>query len=248
MLKKILCVGILSTLPAMTANAQLQSGSNLGDFGPLSLSGSGGQAPQIGGASEAGTTGLGGSPLGGFDAGFGASGLGGAARTGGLGGLGGLSGGLGGLGGGLGGFGGIGGGFGGRGGGFGGQGGAGSTQTKVRATVKIGFSVQRPTAAIRSERINARLDRIPLPQEVKNVRVEMNGTTAILVGEVPSQSNGALLERLLSLEPGIKAIDNRLVYTNEAEQVPASAPAMSPATGSAVVPEPVLEPTFAPRQ
>lgn len=165
-----------------------------------------------------------GSALGGFDPNFGAAILGANAATGGLGNTGGF-GGINTLGGGFGG-GGFGGGFGG--GGFGGGafgGGAfggntrggnfqnqnGQNQSTLRATVKIGFAYAGPTSTARSTTINARLARIPMPANAQGVRVEMRGRTAVLVGTAESAADVDLITRLLSLEPGIDAVENQLV-------------------------------------
>lgn len=192
----------------------LLSNSQLGTPGATGAAGAGA-------AGAAGTgTGITSNALGGFDASFGASGALGAAALGRAGGLGGI-GGLGGFGGG---FGGIGGGFGGGGfgggrGGFNTQGQNSQTQTTIRATVKIGFSYPGPSAQVRSQAINRRLERVPLPGSANNVQVQMNGRTAVLVGSVESTDDGLLIERLLSLEPGIDGVDNQLTVgpatTNE---------------------------------
>ncbi len=51
----------------------------------------------------------------------------------------------------------------------------------------------------------------------------MQGRTAVIVGQVASESDGELIERLLSLEPGIDAVENELVYSTAPELVPAPA-------------------------
>jgi hypothetical protein len=163
-----------------------------------------------------GATGLGQNPFGSL-AGSAVLGATMGGRTGGLsGGLGGFSGGLGGLGGGLGGLGGLGG----RNtGGRTSRGGFNQNQNQqnqngqkqVRATVKLGFSVPGTTSATRSTDINSRLNRMA-NATVRGVIVQMEGRTAVITGRVPTLDDGKMMERLLSLEPGIDRVKNELIY------------------------------------
>ena len=156
-----------------------------------------------------------------------AGGAGGAAglnsgRTTGIGGLGGL----GGLGGGLGGRGGIGGlgGLGGRNNMLGGN--NANNKKPIRAVVSIGFDrPETPTTGPDSTAVKAqaRLEKVVLPGNSKNVRVTMEGRTATLNGQVASEREKRLMERLLSLEPGVDSIKNLLTTpTSPAEEVQAS--------------------------
>ncbi len=158
-----------------------------------------------------------------LDPSFGASAIGGNTANAALGGALGRTG-LGGIGG-LGGLGGLGGGFGGGfGGGLGGLGGRGAqnmnnqNETRVRATVKIGFDYNSPAPAVRSQAINSRLARIPLPAKYNTVQVAMQGRKAVITGTVPTTADGKVIERLLSLEPGVDGVDNQLVFTAESSR------------------------------
>lgn len=174
-----------------------------------------------------------------FDSGgFGGAGFGGAnqnaGRLGGLGGgLGGFGGGLGGFGGGLGGFGGGfgGGGFGG--GGFGGQG-QQNNQSKIRATVKLGFTIERPPAEVRARNVNATLRRLPLPKKFQSVNVSIDGGTAIINGAASNVEDVDVLKQLLLLEPGV--YDVRFAG-DPAESKPAAEsiePAAAPVVGEVI--------------
>jgi hypothetical protein len=94
-----------------------------------------------------------------------------------------------------------------------------STNSKIRATVSLGFEVPAPTNAVATRAINDRLSRIP-SAVLNGVTVEINGRTATIRGEVNAPSDGKVIERLLSLEPGIDAVQNELTYAND--QAPAS--------------------------
>jgi hypothetical protein len=88
-----------------------------------------------------------------------------------------------------------------------------SDKPKIRTTVKLGFQVASPTNEAASRAINERLNRLP-SRVLNGVTVSMSGRTAIIQGEVSSPSDGKVIERLLSLEPGIDAVKNELTYTN----------------------------------
>ena len=114
------------------------------------------------------------------------------------------------------------GGFGGM-GGLGGRGGRGgmnsfnqnqnqnSNKPQIRATVKLGFDIPAPPNAETSRVINDRLRRIPSPV-VDGVTVSMQGRTAVIRGQVDSPAAGKVIERLLSLEPGVDAVKNELTF------------------------------------
>jgi hypothetical protein len=103
-----------------------------------------------------------------------------------------------------------------------------STNSKVRATVSLGFEVAPPTNAVATQAINDRLSRIP-SSILNGVTVEINGRTATIRGEVNAPSDGKVIERLLSLEPGIDAVDNELTYAN-GQAPPMPVPATSGTT------------------
>lgn len=107
-------------------------------------------------------------------------------------------------------------------GGFGGQNMNNQNETRIRATVKIGFDYDQPIPAARSQAINSRLARIPLPSKYNTVQVAMQGRKAVITGNVPTTADGKLIERLLSLEPGVDGVDNQLVYTAESTRGSAS--------------------------
>ena len=133
---------------------------------------------------------------GGFGAGgLGAGGLGGGFGGGRLGGLGGI-GGLGGLGG----------------------GGAGnnSAQAKkmIRPIVKVDIEVERPSSVGRATDAKVRLDRIPLPKKLQGVTSSVVGDVVVLRGQVATESDKRLVERLVKLEPGIDSVQNEVTVQN----------------------------------
>lgn len=119
-------------------------------------------------------------------------------------GAGGMLGGLGGLGGGLGGF--------GRGNmGFGNQANTQtSTEPQIRFRMTLGFSHPRPTETAISARFTQRLSRLPQLPSAPSVAVTMEDRTAILAGEVESEREKRLIEKLAMMEPGVSAVRNEL--------------------------------------
>jgi osmotically-inducible protein OsmY len=104
-----------------------------------------------------------------------------------------------------------------------------SNKPQIRATVKLGFQVPVRTSAATTRLINDRLQRIP-SAALAGVSVEMSGRTAVIRGEVGSPEDGKMVERLLSLEPGVDAVRNELTF--------ASGPAL-PTNSNMPVPPPV---------
>ncbi len=234
---RILSFAIACLLACPALHAQ-----NAGGFGNTGLSSNSifGNNTQTGttsafGDAAAGTGGAGNFTLGGNNfgsfGGFGASSLGtsfaaglglsGAATRSNLGlGLAGIGGGLGGFGGGQ--------------GGFGNNGfnqNNGQEDNKVRAVIRLGFKYEGRPSEIASQEISARLKRLPTPRGLDGVEVFMDGKTAILRGQVESESDVTLAARVIALEPGVYDIKNELQV---AGADPFGAPEIVPA------PEPTL--------
>jgi len=128
-------------------------------------------------------------------------------------------------------------------GGMGGRGGMGrggqfnqnqnqnSNKPQIRATVKLGFEVAAPTNAATTQLINDRLRRIP-SASLTGITVEMSGRTAVIRGKVNSPADGKVVERLLSLEPGIDAVKNELTYANGQAPAQPKPPTTRPAAST----------------
>ena len=123
-------------------------------------------------------------------------GAGGNNAAGGLGGSGGL--------GGLGGLGGFGRGF--------GNNNAASNQrkSKIRPTVKPDIEYQARTSESVATGLKTRFTKIPLPARVRGATASLEGNKVVLTGEVSSESDKRLVERLVKLEPGVNLVQNDL--------------------------------------
>jgi hypothetical protein len=121
------------------------------------------------------------------------------------------------------------------GGGFGNQRGAQlGTQTPatgssrpIRFKIRSGFTVPRATMTTVSRRFEQRLSRLPGLAEANDVTVQMEGTTAVLIGSVATDRESELVARLALLEPGIETVRNELLVTGSTTAATLPAPAAS---------------------
>ncbi len=111
-------------------------------------------------------------------------------------------------------------------------------QSKIRSTVKIGFSMPAPVATARSAQIQSRIAKLPTTiSGASGIQVVMDGRTAVLRGNVASQADERMMQRLVSLEPGVSTVRSELNYpgkgapaantssrTNSAEAIPVPQP------------------------
>jgi hypothetical protein len=133
-----------------------------------------------------------------------------------------FGGGLGGFGGGLGGFGGRGG-FGGFGGGFGQQGQQGQQgQTQIRTRMVLGFLPTIPVTRVVATRCQERVNGSKRINRVSSISVVMEGQTAVLEGTVGSEHDRKLVGRIVSFEPGVRSVENRLNVGAVPEELPAT--------------------------
>lgn len=87
---------------------------------------------------------------------------------------------------------------------------------QMRAIVRLGFSVPRPSSNVVSAQFQSRLARLPALKSAKQVTVKMAGETAVLEGVVATAQQRDLIERLALLEPGIASVQNDLKIQGEA--------------------------------
>jgi len=110
--------------------------------------------------------------------------------------------------------------------------GAGGSQTTGKPVIKATFKPVMdapPTTTIvaRNNQIQSRLQRLPLAEKYRGVRVAVAGRTAILSGSVATEAEAKYVERLVSIEAGIDKIENRIQIApnqnnnSNAESVPA---------------------------
>ncbi len=205
-----------------TGGASTAGLSSLGSLGTTGTTGATGGQTGTGASTGLGTTMAGGGTFGSFDANFGAtqmaSSLATAAAMSRV--TSSLGGGRSSFGGGFG-----SGGRGGFGGGFGGQ--TNQPETKIRAVVRLGFPVEGRSSSATAQMVSDRFSKMPLPNNLGGIQITMENRTAVLRGQIDSAEDGKLVERLLSLEPGIDAVRNELQVAgqaNSSEEVPSPVP------------------------
>jgi len=127
---------------------------------------------------------------------------------------------------GLGGLGGIGGlgGFGRGNTGFGNQANQANTQNsaepQIRFRITLGFTHPRPAGTKLSASLARRLTRIPQLPSAQSVAVTMEDRTAVLAGQVDSEHERKLIEKLAMMEPGVSAVRNELTVKAATELLP----------------------------
>lgn len=84
----------------------------------------------------------------------------------------------------------------------------------IRPRLKVGFEATTPVASTAVEVTRARFENLSSRNpQLASVSVEMaSDGTAVLTGDVKSQSDSQLAENLLRLEPGIRKVRNELSY------------------------------------
>ncbi len=91
-------------------------------------------------------------------------------------------------------------------------------QSKIRTSVKLGFSAPPMTNTARSTQIQTRLAKIPTTVAgASGIQVSMEGRTAVLRGTVASQADERMMQRMVSLEPGVSTVRSELNYPGKGE-------------------------------
>lgn len=92
----------------------------------------------------------------------------------------------------------------------------------IRFKISSGFTVPRAALTAVSRRFEQRLSRLPGLTDATAVQVQMEGSTAVLIGSVASDREAELIARLAVLEPGIDSVRNELTVGGAA--TPATLP------------------------
>jgi len=94
-----------------------------------------------------------------------------------------------------------------------------NTRHALRIPVRLGFApTTRPDSSAISARVQSRLERIPRVREMGSVSVKMDGTVAVLSGEVSTERDRELISRILLFEPGISDVRNELQVASAAAE------------------------------
>ena len=94
-------------------------------------------------------------------------------------------------------------------------------------TLEIGFDLPNRTAKLSSE-LTRHLQASPANRQGSRIAVSVEGRTAILRGEVASESDRTLAEQLVLFEPGISTVQNDLQVKRSAPKPGAPLPYLPP--------------------
>ncbi len=104
--------------------------------------------------------------------------------------------------------------------GFGNQAGQQTAEPQIRFRLTLGFSHPLPSATQVKSTFTRRLSRIPQLSSVGEVSVTMEQRTVVLVGQVGTQHQRTLIEKLAMMEPGVSEVRNELTVAALPELVP----------------------------
>lgn len=99
---------------------------------------------------------------------------------------------------------------------------------EIRAKVRLGFSVPRPSPAqlvLQGSKLATRLEQSSWLQTHSPMEVSIESGTAILRGVVATDHDRRLAERMARLQPGVRQVENQLTVAP-----PTESPAVPPAT------------------
>jgi hypothetical protein len=80
----------------------------------------------------------------------------------------------------------------------------------MRVNLQVAFTPPRPSQADLTETIRTRLGRILAVQNIAAPQLTMVGDVAVLRGVAATESQRLVLEKLLAMEPGVRAVRNEM--------------------------------------
>lgn len=80
----------------------------------------------------------------------------------------------------------------------------------IRAPLRVGFAVSRPSDAVVASRFLERFQRNPILREVGEVNATLEDQTMTLTGFVRSADQRVIVEQQALLEPGVNRVNNQL--------------------------------------
>lgn len=105
----------------------------------------------------------------------------------------------------------------------------------VRVRLDVAFDHPQVRPAVVATAVRGRLETVLARRNIVAPEVEMNGDTVVLHGVAASESQRLVIEKLVSLEPGVAEVDNQMTVATEPSAAESPA-AESPATDSTLSP------------
>ena len=95
----------------------------------------------------------------------------------------------------------------------------------VRVRLDVAFDHPQVQPATVAATVRTRLEKVLSRRSIASPNVELKGDTIVLHGVAPSESQRLVIEKLVSLEPGVLAVDNQMTV---APQQPSATPPLPP--------------------
>jgi hypothetical protein len=99
----------------------------------------------------------------------------------------------------------------------------------VRVRLDVAFDQPPVQSAVVATAVRDRLETVLARRSIVAPEVEVNGDTVVLRGVAPSESQRLVIEKLVSLEPGVAEIDNQMTVATESSATePSPLPPLPP--------------------
>ena len=100
----------------------------------------------------------------------------------------------------------------------------------VRVQLNVAFDHPQVQPTVVATAVRGRLEKLLARRNIAAPEVEIVGDTVVLRGVAPSESQRLVIEKLVSLEPGVCAVENQMTVAQEPANAVAAEPA-APAAG-----------------
>jgi hypothetical protein len=96
----------------------------------------------------------------------------------------------------------------------------------VRVRLNVAFDHPRSQPTVVATAVRGRLEKILTRRSIAAPEVEVVGDTVVLRGVAPSESQRLVIEKLVSLEPGVGEVENQMTVAQvtPAQMTPAHSP------------------------
>jgi osmotically-inducible protein OsmY len=95
-----------------------------------------------------------------------------------------------------------------------------NAQLPVRVQLNVAFDQPRPQPSVLASTVRSRLERVLAGRSIAAPEVEVVGDVVILRGTAESESQRLVIEKLVSLEPGVWLVDNQLTVADRHPTAP----------------------------
>jgi hypothetical protein len=85
----------------------------------------------------------------------------------------------------------------------------------VRVQLNVAFDHPRVQSVVVATAVRGRLEKLITRRSIAAPEVEITGDTVVLRGVAASESQRLVIEKLVSLEPGVVAVDNQMTVKEE---------------------------------